>query len=230
MARKIFVSYKHGDSSVDYLRGFANAEHRGQTARAYVDYLEYVFAGNQIYKGEGNENLGNFKDSTIETHLKKKIRDSSITVVLISPQMKDPGKDESDQWIPWEVSYSLKKVTYGDTTSLANGMLAVVLPDRFGKYDYYIQDYDSCKCQTLHSGKLFKILGRNMFNHINLQRSNCLYHLFGNPSYVGAHSYIESVKWADFVVNVNALNAYFDRAKDRCDHIADYIITKEIPD
>ena len=225
MARKIFVSYKHGDSNVAYVPEFANAEHRGQTARAYVDYLEHVFVGNQIYKGEGNEDLSEFKDSTIETHLKKKIRDSSITVVLISPQMKDPVKDESDQWIPWEVSYSLKKVTYGDTTSLANGMLAVVLPDRFGRYDYYIQYY-SCNCRGLYMDNLFEILGRNMFNHINLQRSNC-FHLLGSPSYGGDHSYIESVKWGHFLDHVDE---YFERAKNRCDNIADYNITKEIPD
>ena len=223
MARKIFVSYKHGDSNVACLPGFANAEHRGRTARAYVDRLEDIFEGEQIYKGEGNEDLSDFKDDTIKDHLKKKIHDSSVTIVLISPNMKEPFNAERDQWIPWEVSYSLKYVVRGDKPSLANGMLAVVLPDQSHSYGYYIQEYYSCNCRTLGTDKLFKILRDNMNNHQTLQRNNCPYH----SSFMYRHSYIESVKWADFEFNVNK---YFELAKDRCDNIAEYNITKEIPD
>ena len=222
MARKIFVSYKHSDDSVQFLEEYEAAEHRGRTARAYVDYLEDLFEGEQIYKGEGDEDLSDFKDETIKTHLKDKIHDSSITVVLISPNMSESSKAESDQWIPWEVSYSLKEVTRGDKKSLANGMVAVVLPNENGDYDYYIQNY-VCGCRTLRTGTLFNILSANMFNHTNLRRGNCPHHL---PA-VYPHSYIQSVKWVDFVDDVNK---YFECAKERCDHIAEYNITKEIPD
>lgn len=226
MARKIFVSYKHSDDSVQFLEGYEAAEHRGRTARAYVDYLEDLFEGEQIYKGEGDEDLSEFKNETIKTHLKDKIHDSSITVVLISPKMKDPHEKESDQWIPWEVSYSLKEVTRGDKKSLANGMVAVVLPNENGNYDYYIQNY-VCGCRALQTGTLFNILSGNMFNHTKLLQGTCPHHSPESEFYAYPHSYIESVKWVDFVDDANK---YFERAKERCDHIAEYSITKEIPD
>ena len=50
MARKIFVSYKHTDDSVEPI----NEE---TTARAYVDELIELFEDDEIYKGEGDEDL-----------------------------------------------------------------------------------------------------------------------------------------------------------------------------
>ena len=135
MARKIFVTYKHSDSSVQRLN------RHGTTARAYVDCLIDRFRGDEIYKGEGNEDLSEFKRETIKTRLKDKIHDSSVTIVLISPNMKELYKPESDQWIPWEISYSLKEITRRGKVSHPNAMLAVVLPNTFGNYNYYIKNF-----------------------------------------------------------------------------------------
>ena len=152
MARKIFVSYKHSDDSVKSLDGQG-------AARAYVDKLIELFEGDEIYKGEGDEDLGDFKDETIATHLKDKIYDSSLTLVLISPNMKDLSKKESDQWIPWEVSYSLKEITRNNRTSKTNAILAVVLPDRYSSYRYYLEENtcSNCHCRTLRTDLIYAI-------------------------------------------------------------------------
>ena len=221
MARKIFVSYKHSDNSVKSLNGQG-------TARAYVDKLIELFEGDEIYKGEGDEDLSDFKDETIATHLKDKIYDSSLTLVLISPQMKEGYQKESDQWIPWEVAYSLKKITRNNRTSRTNAILAVVLPDRNSSYSYYLEENTCpfCHCRTLHTDKLFQILRDNMFNIKQPSYSNCPYH-YGNPVYMGDYSYIDSVKWEDFLRDKEK---YLETALDIREEINDYNITKIVRD
>ena len=218
MARKIFVSYKHADNSIQSING-------GTTARAYVDELIELFEDDEIYKGEGDEDLSDFKDETIESHLKEKIYDSSVTLVLISPNMKNLWEKESDQWIPWEVSYSLKEITRNERTSRTNVMLAVVLPDLSSSYSYFLEDdtCPDCHCRTLHTDKLFQILRDNMFNIKEPTFNNCLNHWSSNPVYTGLSSYIHAVKWSDFIENKETHIQTAEDIRDKIDH---YNITK----
>ena len=57
--------------------------------------------------------------------------------MLISPNMKEPGKWQSSQWIPWEISYSVRETIRNDRKSHRNAILAVILPDKSGSYSYY---------------------------------------------------------------------------------------------
>jgi len=136
MGRKIFVSYKHSDRDVEVLPGYGLKT----TARSYVDYIEDILIGcsDHIYKGEhADEDLTGYSENYIWEHLKDKLYDTSVTVVLISPNMKEPYVREDYQWIPWEIKYSISRQHRGETTSQRNAVVAVVLPDRSGSYDYY---------------------------------------------------------------------------------------------
>lgn len=220
MGRKVFVSYKHRDNNVQSLAGY------GGTARAYVDYLIENRLNDEIYKGEGDEDLSQFKDETIKTRLKDKIHDSSVTLVLVSPNMKESFALESEQWIPWEISYSLKEITRGDKMSHTNAILAVVLPDFYGSYSYFIEESCSyCKSRQLQTSKTFKILRSNMFNAKDKEskKGSCSY--CHSEFYRGNSSYIETVKWKDFLSNKDY---YLDRALSIRDSRASYDITKEV--
>jgi hypothetical protein len=201
MANKIFVSYKFKDSNVLPLKNGLAEVYDPTTVRSYVDLLENYFDATEfaIYKGESDdEDLSDLSDDQIWEKLKDRIYDSTITIVMISPNMRESNHRDKSQWIPWEISYSLKEIQRNDRISRSNALLAVVLPDSKGSYEYFIVDnncYQNCRCQTLKIDTLFDILSKNMFNQIEKQHKNCDQ---GKNVYSGESSYIKSIKWDDF--------------------------------
>lgn len=226
MGRKVFISYKYADSRVYNLNYWVNS-----TVRDYVTEFENMIdETDHIYKGESDdEDLSNLSEETIWSKLKDRIYDSSITVVFISPGMKESWNTDKSQWIPWEVSYSLKETSRknknGDSiTSKTNAMVAVVLPDEYNSYSYFLEERTCCaeNCTTHHTDRLFQILRDNMFNLKNPNRKNCD---SGSTIWYGDFSYIAAVRWKDFVVNYNN---YFDNAYNRQSNIDNYSIVKDI--
>ncbi|MBA4299088.1 MAG: hypothetical protein C0433_03120 [Cyclobacterium sp.] len=72
------------------------------------------------------------------------MRQSSTTIVLISKGMKKAGKPEYEQWIPWEISYSLRTTTIQERKSHRNAVLGIVLPDENNSYSCVYNLFFSC--------------------------------------------------------------------------------------
>lgn len=224
MGRKIFVSYKYGDSNVKYLPGYS--EPYNQKVRDYVDYLENYFEkSDHIYKGESDgEDLSEKTEEYIQKKLYNRIFDSTLTIVLISPGMNVIYKSEKDQWIPREIAYSLSEYDRGGRVSATNAIIAIVLPNRNGKYDYYYSSSTCCdeRCVSLNISFLFNIISENMFNEIDPHSKMCN----SNKIYYGNPSYIQSVKWEDFLTDTDR---YINLAYEIQRNKAHYNITKRIP-
>lgn len=217
MGRKIFITYKYGDTNVRALTDIFYTK-----ARDYVTALQAkIDKEDHINKGElDGESLEHFEDEAIASSLRDKIYDSSITIVLISPTMKTT-EPEKDQWIPWEISYSLKEHSRNGRTSLSNALLAVVLPDMWGNYNYFMTSNAACNSITYHIDRLFSILAKNMFNIKNSVTRECN----GTTIHEGHHSYAHIVKWDDFIKNINY---YLDVATTINGNIDNYNIVKTI--
>lgn len=213
MAFNVFVSYKYNDSSVENLPGNNFTE-----VHDYVDKLQIKLnEGDQIYRGEKqDEDLSDKNDDYIWDHLKNKIFYTSITVVLISPEMKESHKYDKSQWIPWEIYYALRETKRADKQSHRNAVLGVVLPDVNGNYDYMLEKKNCCtsNCICWHTDKLFTILRKNMFNKKDKNKSNCL---VGDNVYSGYPSYINMVRWDTFISNISGNLGIAEKIKDNKD-------------
>ena len=150
MGRKIFVSYKYKDYDVKKIPSVMQPTWPCD----YVDYIQdKILAADDIYKGENTgEDISSWSEEKIWAHLKDKIYDSTITIVLISPNMKEANKWQRSQWIPWEISFSVRQTTRNNRKSHRNAILAVILPNAEGSYDYY------------NKNNLFPILKSNIEN------------------------------------------------------------------
>lgn len=227
MGHKIFVSYKYADDSV---RNFNN--NKNSTVRDYVDYFQTIIdSSNHINKGEkDDEDLSKLDESVIWEKLKNRIYDSTLTIVFISPNMKE-DKPDKEQWIPWEISYSLKETkrknkSGEDVTSKTNAMLAVVLPDENNLYNYFFKKNDCCydSCTTHCTQNLFSILKNNMFNIKEGNFRKCENNS-NKKIWIGNCSYIEQIRWDNFIDNIEK---YINKAYEIQDDIDNYNICKEI--
>lgn len=217
MGKKIFTSYKYADPNVRAIQGINST-----TVRDYVDILQSkIDASDHINKGEDDgEDMGTLADSTIASKLGDKIFDSTVTIVFISKGMKD-NTPENDQWIPWEISYSLREQSRQGVNSKTNAILGVVLPDQFGTYDWYYRHNPDCNSITHFTGQLFTILKENMFNIKNPQTRVCN----GITITDGEASYIKTVKWDNFI---GSINWYIEKALEIWRNRQDYNIRKTV--
>lgn len=105
MARKTFISYKYSES----------VNLRDRIINALGDDATY-------YRGEcsTSPDLTDFTTDTIKNKLKNMIYDTSVTILIISPNMKQSN------WISWELEYALKDQKRNDRYSYSNGIIGVV--------------------------------------------------------------------------------------------------------
>lgn len=147
MGRKSFISYKYSES---------------QSIRDNI--IKALGEDARFYKGEtvDSPDQTDNKAETIKRNLSDMIFDTSVTIVVLSPNMIQ------SKWIDWEVEYSLKEISREDKTSRANGIVCVV--GKFSdSYDWLVKygskSSDNCTpSRNFEQSKLYPIINKNRFN------------------------------------------------------------------
>ncbi len=145
MARNVFISYKYSE------------------ARDLRDrIIRKLGIQGHYYQGETSQSpdLIDFTTETIKRKLADMMYKTSVTVVILSPNMK------SSKWIDWEIEYSLKNIVRQNRTSHTNGVVCVIMKVH-GTYDwfkYYSRMSDGCNNTFYHTQLVHDIINNNRFN------------------------------------------------------------------
>lgn len=201
MAHKTFISYKYSEAK-DLRDNII--QHLGEDAK--------------FYKGEtaDSPNLTDETTEKIRKYLKDLIYDTSVMIVIISPNMKDCS------WIDWEVEYALKNIKHEDRTSHSNGILGVIMNDPDEKWfrnKYYGQDGD--ENYNFNTEYVYDIISKNRSNQ-NPKEYSCEACKTISPL---TGSYISFVTEDDFLSDPNL---YINNAFDKSQKLDNYDITKII--
>lgn len=145
MAHKTFISYKYSESQ----------ELRDAIVDALGDDAMY-------YKGETSDSpdLTDTSTENIKKNLADMMYDTSVTIVIISPNMKESN------WIDWEIEYSLKNINRKGRTSHTNGVVGVIMKHN-GGYDWFktiSTNGDGCTVSSYDESKVYSIINKNRFN------------------------------------------------------------------
>lgn len=145
MAHKTFISYKY--SEAQDLRN---------------DIINKLGADATYYRGE-TSNSPDLTDRTTETirkNLSDMIYDTSVMIVIISPNMLQ------SKWMEWEIKYALREQSRNGRTSHANGVICVVQKQKNSFYNFYSYDaYAWAKYNgTWSPWKLFDVIKNNQNN------------------------------------------------------------------
>ena len=201
MAHKTFISYKYSEAQ----------ELRDRIIDALGDDATY-------YKGETSDSpdLTDTSTENIKRNLRNMMYDTSVTIVIISPHMKE------SKWIDWEIEYCLKNNTRKDRTSHTNGVLGVIMKCN-GGYSWFKThktNSDGCTSMQYDESKVYDIINNNRFNQ-NPKVYSCSVCKTVNRL---TGSYISYVEEDDFLANPQK---YINNAYDKSENDASgYDLTK----
>lgn len=192
MAHKTFISYKHSEA---------------QDLRDRI--IESLGDDATFYNGERSDSpdLTDTTTENIKKNLSDKIYDTSVTIIIISPNMKE------SKWIEWEIEYSLKEITRKNRTSHINGLVGVIMKSD-GDYSWFKIKSENSHGTTTFSYKMdktFDIISKNHFNS-NPKKWHCS--KCETYDYMNG-SYITFVEEEDFLKNPKK---YIDNAYDKSEN------------
>lgn len=194
MAHKTFISYKYSEAR----------ELRDRIIDALGDDASY-------YQGETSDSpdMGDLRTESIKKKLRDMMYDTSVTIVIISPNMKD------SKWIDWEIKYCLRESTRKNRTSCRNGIVGVIMKVD-NSYDWIKKvekQSDGCSLSSYDTNIMYDIINKNRYNQspkkYSCEKCKSVNWLTG--------SYISLIEEDDFL---NNSTKYIDNAFEKSENDA----------
>lgn len=201
MARQTFISYKYSEAQ----------ETRDKIIKELGEDAKY-------YKGETSDSpdLTDTSTDNIKNNLKDMIFDTSVTIVVISPEMI------KSKWIDWEIEYSLKEYKRNSHTSKTNGIVGVIQKN-YGGYSWIrnkVKNKDGHISYEDEPSLLYDIINNNRFNQ-NPKEYSCF-----DCKTVNANtgSYISLIEEESFLEDPSR---YIENAYKKSKNLTNYNLTKK---
>lgn len=194
MAHKTFISYKYSEA---------------QDLRDKI--IEVLGEDATYYKGETSDSpdLTDTSTENIKNKLKDMMYDTSVTIVIISPNMM------LSNWIDWELEYCLKNIKRKDRTSHTNGIVGIIMKVDEG-YSWFKTIGTNCHMTSTASYKMDKVYNIISENHFNSNPK--IWHCDNCETYDDLNgSYISFVEEETFLSNPTK---YIDNAYKKSENDA----------
>ena len=202
MAHKTFISYKYSEA----------AGLRDEIIRKFGSDATY-------YQGEtsSSPDMSDYKTDTIRQKLSDMIYETTIMVVVVSPNMV------RSSWMEWEIKYALREQSRNGRTSHANGIVCVIQKESLYA-GLGLDPYSWAKTYDGHwmASKFFNVLVNNMGNKKSWVESpipSTNKPLYDNLS----ENYIDIVTEDDLL---KAPSYYIGKAFDKSENLGTYTISK----
>ncbi|BCP58053.1 molecular chaperone Tir [Streptococcus parasuis] len=206
MATKVFISFRFSD---------------GKTIK---DELVDLFdESTEVINWSEDTDRSQMSDDTIQEYLYERLKDTSVTIVLLTPEAVSYRKNEDENYEDWlydELRYSLEDRKNNKT----NGVVAVYTDD--AKDKLISESTHSCsQCQETQSCRSLKnfdnLVRKNMVNIKNSYKKNPCDNLYDAEH----DSYISLVSLEEFKQDYTK---YIDNAKEKRDRLNEFEISKRM--
>lgn len=197
MARNVFISYRYADG-VRYKNELSTKFDRFDDT---IDFSE-------------DEDRSNLSEESIRQYLYGKLRRSSVTIVLLTPQALNHKKDwwgQYDDWMYDEIRYSLEDRGNNRT----NGLIAVYTPEAERQL---VTPFPGGVIAVSNVNNLFR---RNMMNVKPQYKTNHNIGLFDGDW----DSYCSLLSWKEFTSDIGK---YIDIASQKRGALYKYDIVKRL--
>lgn len=201
MSRRVFISFRYNDG------------------HKYKEYLSRLFsASDTVINHSESQDRSNMSEDTIKRYLYDKLRNTSVTIVLLTPQAINHQKKSTiygyvyDDWMYDEIKYSLDD----RDGNRCNGLIAVYTPEA---KNLVIESMPNSESTTIKS--FDNLVRKNMFNIRKNYKHNPKAGIYDSK----LDHYCSLVSWDTFI---NNFDYYIELAAKKRENKEQYDITKRM--